>query len=321
VKKLRFFIVHILFLILVTFFGYYWKDLWGAIIGFGGALLVVLIELTLRRVRLKTLCAGLLGLVIGLLIGNLVAIPFKSVIPYIQIISSIIFAYLGLLVLVRKKEELYLLRNIFSPIKAEAKKEFKILDTSVIIDGRIADICEAGFIEGILVVPRFVLRELQQIADSENTLKRNRGRRGLDILNRMQKNVEIDIEISEKDFPEIKEVDGKLVKLTQFLDSKVITNDFNLNKVAELEGAPALNINELALALKPVVLPGEEMTVQIIKEGKEPDQGVAYLNDGTMVVVEDGEECLGKKVDVSVTSVHQTIAGRMIFTKLKEKEG
>jgi uncharacterized protein YacL len=164
VKKLRFFIVHILFLILVTFFGfgYYHCEIRGAIIGFGGALLVVLIELTLRRVRLKTLCAGLLGLVIGLLIGNLAAIPFKPVVPYIQIISSIIFAYLGLLVLVRKKEELYLLRNIFSPIKTEAKKEFKILDTSVIIDGRIADICEAGFIEGILVVPRFVLRELQR---------------------------------------------------------------------------------------------------------------------------------------------------------------
>jgi uncharacterized protein YacL len=309
---------------LVTFFGYYsHQSLWGAMLGFAGALLVILIELTLRRVRLKTLCAGLLGLVIGLLISSLVAIPFKPFLsskPFIQIILSVIFAYLGLLALVRKKEELHLLRNIFSPIKTEAEREFKILDTSVIIDGRIADICEIGFIEGTLVVPRFVLRELQQIADSSDGLKRNRGRRGLDILNRMQKNVEINIEISEKNFPEVKEVDGKLIKLAQFLDGKIITNDFNLNKVAELEKVPDLNINELAMALKPVVLPGEEMTVQIIKGGKEPGQGVAYLDDGTMVVVENGGKYLGKKATVLVTSVLQTTAGRMIFTRLKGKE-
>lgn len=317
-------IVNTLFVGVVTFYGYYrFQNPWGAILGLAGGALVVLTEFALRRVPLKALCAGLLGLVIGLLIGNLVAIPlrpFISQFPFVQVILNVIFVYLGVLVLVRKKEELYLLRNIFSPVKAEGKKDFKILDTSVIIDGRIADICEAGFIEGTLIVARFVLRELQQIADSSDSLKRNRGRRGLDILNRMQKNVEIDVEISEKNFPEVREVDGKLVKLTQFLEGKIITNDFNLNKVAELEGVAALNINELAMALKPVVLPGEEMNVQVIKEGKEPQQGVAYLDDGTMVVVENGEAYRGKKVDVLVTSVLQTTAGRMIFAKLKGAE-
>ncbi len=319
---MKFLVAHIVFLLLIAFLGYFrYQNYWGGILGFAAALLVVLIESALRRVRLKTLCAGFLGLLIGLLLSSLVAISFKPFVsPLVQIILGILFSYLGILVLVRKKEELYLLRDIFSPVKIEAKREFKILDTSVIIDGRIADICEAGFVEGTLVVPRFVLRELQQIADSSDTLKRNRGRRGLDILNRMQKNVEIDIEISEKNFPEVKEVDAKLVKLSQFMGGKMITNDFNLNKVAQLEGAPALNINELAIALKPVVLPGEEMTVQIIKEGKEPNQGVAYLDDGTMVVVENGQGYLGRKTDVLVTSVLQTTAGRMIFGRLKEGE-
>ncbi|GIP36232.1 PIN/TRAM domain-containing protein [Paenibacillus sp. J2TS4] len=196
-------------------------------------------------------------------------------------------------------------------------EEHKILDTSVIIDGRIADICKTGFIEGILVIPEFVLEELQHIADSSDLLKRNRGRRGLDILNKIQKELEVKVLIYEGDFEDISEVDSKLVRLAKLLRGKVITNDFNLNKVCELQGVSVLNINDLANAVKPVVLPGEEIMIQIIKDGKEYGQGVAYLDDGTMIVVEGGREYIGMTMEVMVTSVLQTSAGRMIFAKPK----
>jgi len=195
----------------------------------------------------------------------------------------------------------------------------KILDTSVIIDGRIADICETGFLEGPLIVPQFVLKELQHIAGSPDSIKRNRGRRGLDILQRIQKNVDMTVRIVDHDFPQIREVDTKLVALGKALKGKVLTNDFNLNKVAELQGVPVLNVNQLANAVKPVVLPGEVMSVHIMKEGKEYGQGVAYLDDGTMVVVDNAKRYVGKHIDVVVTSVLQTTAGRMIFTRLKEE--
>jgi uncharacterized protein YacL len=195
----------------------------------------------------------------------------------------------------------------------------KILDTSVIIDGRIADICETGFLEGPLIVPQFVLKELQHIAGSPDSIKRNRGRRGLDILQRIQKNVDMTVHIVDHDFPKIREVDTKLVALGQALKGKVLTNDFNLNKVAELQGVPVLNVNQLANAVKPVVLPGEVMNVHIMKEGKEYGQGVAYLEDGTMVVVDNAKRYVGRHSDVIVTSVLQTTAGRMIFTRLKEE--
>lgn len=198
--------------------------------------------------------------------------------------------------------------------------EHKILDTSVIIDGRIADICKTGFIEGTLVIPEFVLEELQHIADSSDLLKRNRGRRGLDILNKIQKELDVKVLIYEGDFEEITEVDSKLVRLAKVLRGKVVTNDFNLNKVCELQGVPVLNINDLANAVKPVVLPGEEIVVQVIKDGKENGQGVAYLDDGTMIVVEGGREFIGTHVEVLVTSVLQTSAGRMIFAKPKLME-
>ena len=204
-------------------------------------------------------------------------------------------------------------------VEDSGSKNTKILDTSVIIDGRVADISEAGFLEGPLIIPQFVLKELQQIADSPDTLKRNRGRRGLDILQRMQKNMEIDIQFLDQDFPKIKEVDAKIVALGKDLDAKVLTNDFNLNKVAELQGVGVLNINQLANAVKPVVLPGEMMNVYILKEGKEAGQGVAYLDDGTMVVVDNARRLIGKSLDVLVTSVLQTTAGRMIFTRPKEE--
>jgi uncharacterized protein YacL len=193
-----------------------------------------------------------------------------------------------------------------------------LLDTSVIIDGRIADIIQTRFIEGRLVIPRFVLRELQQIADSQDALKRNRGRRGLDILNKIQKTSSLDVRIHEDDFPEVKDVDAKLVKLAKLMGAKVFTNDFNLNKIAELEGVTVLNINELAGALRPVVLPGEAMDIRITKEGKEHSQGVAYLDDGTMIVVDSAKHLIGQVVTVVVTSVLQTSAGRMIFARLED---
>ncbi|UHA71678.1 PIN/TRAM domain-containing protein [Paenibacillus sp. 481] len=196
-------------------------------------------------------------------------------------------------------------------------EEHKILDTSVIIDGRIADICKTGFIEGTIVIPEFVLEELQHIADSSDLLKRNRGRRGLDILNKIQKELEVKVLIYEGDFEEISEVDSKLVRLAKVLKGKVVTNDFNLNKVCELQGVSVLNINDLANAVKPVVLPGEEIVVQVIKDGKEHGQGVAYLDDGTMIVVEGGRDFIGMTMEVLVTSVLQTSAGRMIFAKPK----
>jgi uncharacterized protein YacL len=215
-------------------------------------------------------------------------------------------------------EEIAFLDRIF-PVKLDAETEitYKILDTSVIIDGRIADLCDTGFLEGILVIPNFVLHELQMIADSADSIKRNRGRRGLDILNKMQKDQSVKVKISDMDFPEIHEVDAKLVKLGKVMNGKVITNDFNLNKVAEFQGVTVLNINQLSNALKPVVLPGEEMSVTLIKEGKDPNQAIGYLDDGTMVVVENGRRRLNELVEVTVTSVLQTTAGRMIFTKLK----
>ena len=201
---------------------------------------------------------------------------------------------------------------------AGPRKRYKILDTSVIIDGRIADICETGFMDGTLVIPQFVLKELQLVADSSDSMKRNRGRRGLDILQKIQKMAGVDVMISDMDFPEVREVDLKLIELARALQGKIVTNDFNLNKVAQLRGVEVLNINELANSLKPVVLPGEIMKVFILKEGKEYNQGVAYLDDGTMVVVDNARKMIGKTIDVVVTSVLQTTAGKMIFGRFIE---
>lgn len=209
--------------------------------------------------------------------------------------------------------------NIRSALSAEReRKSFKILDTSVIIDGRVADICEAGFLDGALVVPQFVLKELQQIADSSQSIKRNRGRRGLEILQKVQKMSHVQVIIAEKDFPEIPEVDLKLIELARSIGGKIVTNDFNLNKVAQLRGVSVLNINELANALKPVVLPGEIMQVFILKEGKEANQGIGYLDDGTMVVVDNSSHMIGTNIELVVTSVLQTTAGKMIFGKTDE---
>src|ERR1700691_3714141 len=234
----------------------------------------------------------------------------------------LLMAYVGLIVGASKGDLLNLaaLGGVFGGEK-QGKKSYKILDTSVIIDGRIADIAETGFLDGIIVTPQFVLRELQLVADSADSLKRNRGRRGLDVLQRLQKMATLSIQIVEDDFPAVREVDLKLIELAKVYEGKIITNDFNLNKVAQLQGVEVLNINELANSLKPIVLPGEIMKVFILKEGKEYNQGVAYLDDGTMVVVDNARKMIGKTIDVSVTSVLQTTAGKMIFGRWDERSG
>jgi uncharacterized protein YacL len=230
-------------------------------------------------------------------------------------------AYVGLVLGANKGDLLNLsaLGGLFSS-ESKPRRNFKVLDTSVIIDGRVADVCETGFIDGILIVPQFVLRELQMVADSSDQLKRNRGRRGLDILQRMQKMGTIQVQIVEEDFPQMREVDMKLIELAKQYEAKIVTNDFNLNKVSQLQGVPVLNINELANALKPVVLPGEAMRVFILKEGKEYNQGVAYLDDGTMVVVDNAKRMISKTIDIAVTSVLQTTAGKMIFGKFEDRK-
>jgi len=287
---------------------------------------IVIFEWRLRLVSLKRLIGAAIGSVLGIFGAYLFALVIRnSITPgptqsFLQIMVMLLMAYVGLAVGANKGDLLNLsaLGGIFGGEK-QAKKSYKILDTSVIIDGRIADIAETGFLDGIIVTPQFVLRELQLVADSADSLKRNRGRRGLDILQRLQKVASLQIQIVEDDFPTIREVDMKLIELAKLYEGKIITNDFNLNKVAQLQGVEVLNINELANSLKPIVLPGEIMKVFILKEGKEYNQGVAYLDDGTMVVVDNARKMIGKTIDISVTSVLQTTAGKMIFGKWDDR--
>lgn len=276
----------------------------------------------LQRTPTQDLMSGAIGLIVGLVIAFLVGVdlgPLGAPGDLLRVAITIGCGYIGLRVSVRKKEELMRPQSWLSRVKHRGSTDSKpkILDTSVIIDGRIADICQTGFLEGPLVIPGFVLEELRHIADSADMLKRNRGRRGLDILNRIQKDLSMPVQVYEREVDPALEVDSKLLKLAKLMDGKVVTNDFNLNKVAELQGVPVLNINELANAVKPVVLPGEEMVVHVIKDGKEAGQGVGYLDDGTMIVVDGGRKCIGQTIQVVVTSVLQTAAGRMIFAKLK----
>lgn len=293
--------------------------------------LIRLVEEKLVKAPVTDVLFGTMGIIFGLIVAFLIVQTINSInLPVLSTILptflTLLLGYLGFQVGFKKRDELV---NLFSRsrkkevdevVKERHGVELKILDTSVIIDGRIADICQTGFLEGTLIIPQFVLEELQHIADSSDVLKRNRGRRGLDILNKIQKELSINVEIYEGDFEEIQEVDSKLVKLAKLLSGLVVTNDFNLNKVCDLQGVPVLNINDLANAVKPIVLPGEELHVQVIKDGKEHNQGIAYLDDGTMIVVEGGRDHIGKYLDVIVTSVLQTSAGRMIFAKPKLME-
>ncbi len=287
---------------------------------------IICFEIRLKGASLKRLIGAAVGSILGIIGAFLISlvIGFSSAEAasksFLQILVMLLMGYVGLVVGASKGDMLNLaaLGGLFGGEKP-SKKSHKILDTSVIIDGRIADICETGFLDGTLVIPQFVLRELQLVADSADSLKRNRGRRGLDILQRIQKIAHIHVQIVEDDFPQIRDVDMKLIELAKSYDGKIITNDFNLNKVAQLRGVQVLNINELANALKPIVLPGEIMRVFILKEGKEYNQGVAYLDDGTMVVVDNAKKMISKTIDVSVTSVLQTTAGKMIFGKYDER--
>ncbi len=298
-----------------------WK---GVLIGFSASVVVLGIEFVIDHIPLDSLISAVIGAIIGLVSAQLlnwVVFQMNNPMLYVwaehySLLIHLMFACLGAVIFIRKRSELDLIdRDLI--VKGGKKKSASthIVDTSALIDGRVADVCESKFLNGTLVVPRFVLQELQRIADSSDPIRRAKGRRGMDVLSRLQENPEVPVRIFDKDFPEIREVDAKIVSLAKELGAKIITTDFNLNKVASLQGVAVLNVNDLANALKPVVLPGETMSIFVVKEGKERDQGVAYLDDGTMVVVEEGRRAVGQKVNATVSSILQTSAGRMIFAK------
>ena len=303
------------------------RGLPAASVGFLLALVILLAELRLRQAGTGGLLGGALGAVWGVFSALIVTLiisrtsesePTKSFLEYAVLFA---FVYLGVMLGSERGSEL----KAGSPAgiadeQSLASEPMKLLDTSVLIDGRIADVCEAHFLDGVLGVPQFVLHELQLVADSADSLKRQRGRRGLEVLQRMQKMPNVDVRILEQEPSQADDVDHKLVELARRLGAKIVTNDFNLNKVATVQGLAVLNVNQLANALKPVVLPGEPMRVLILREGKEPNQGVAYLDDGTMVVVDGGRRLINKSVDIQVTSVHQTTAGKMIFGRLEDRQ-
>ncbi len=304
------------------------RRLLSAAVGGVIALLIIGFEMRVRRASLKTLIGAAVGSILGIvgafLIGVLISIQKEAAVSaemqtFLTITLAFFMGYVGLMVGAAKGDYLDLsaLGGIFTD--KSSTRDYKILDTSVIIDGRIADVAETGFLGGSLIIPNFILAELQQVADSPDSSKRQRGRRGLDMLQRLRNNTKLDVQIVETDFPSVKEVDLKLIELGQQLDAVIVTNDFNLNKVSQLRGVEVLNINELANAMRPVVLPGEAMRVFILKEGKEYNQGVAYLDDGTMVVVDHARRLIGKTADIAVTSVLQTTAGKMIFGRLWEE--
>ncbi|MBI3609917.1 MAG: TRAM domain-containing protein [Nitrospirae bacterium] len=299
------------------------------VIGIVGGLLTAalgfLIENAIRRVPSTAVLGAAAGLISGIAAAGIIGLTGGHLLPDLptvhlpfRLFLFLLLSYLGVMIGIKVGSELRAKKPVGSGPTAAGEPSNKILDTSVIIDGRIADLCETGFLEGVFVIPQFILHELQHIADSSDSMKRARGRRGLDVLHRIQKMVDIDVRIVENDFPNIRDVDAKLVALGKEINGKIITNDLNLNKVAELQGVQVLNINELCNALKPAVLPGEVMRVFILKEGKESGQGVAYLDDGTMIVVDNAKRLIGRNADVVVTSVLQTTAGRMIFTRLRE---
>ena len=296
----------------------------GLLVGALAALVMISIEAGLRKVSVSGLSSAVFGLILGLIMAKLAGDAFSlaaidpGVLSRIRVGLTLIFCYLGMVMALRGKDEFNIIIPYVRLRRQDQSQDVILIDTSVIIDGRIVDICKTSFLGGKIIIPKFVLRELQQIADSTDPIKRQRGRRGLEILNIMQNESGIDITIAEQDFTETSEVDAKLVLLAKLLEAKILTVDFNLNRVASIQGIKVLNINELANALKPVVFPGEEMHIKLIKEGKEHNQAVGYLEDGTMVVVEDARRLIGQDVKVAVTSVLQTQAGRMIFTKVEK---
>ena len=325
-------IIRVIFILVGSLLGYYVSTqlgdavskLEGVGVGCAVSVAIILTEFLFRKVALKVILGGILGFILGLTSASIIATPLKLVpleqnlVNFIVLLLNGFFGYLGVTIGIREGERFNpaSLKKLF---RGGVDENLKILDTSVIIDGRIADVCETEFLDGTLIIPQFILHELQHIADSSDSLKRARGRRGLDVLHRIQKMNHMEVRIVDDDVPRIREVDSKLVALAKRSGAKIVTNDFNLNKVAELQGIKVLNINDLSNAVKPVALPGETMRVFVLKEGKEQGQGVAYLDDGTMIVVENGRRHLSRNVEVSVTSVLQTAAGRMIFTRLKDE--
>lgn len=296
------------------------------IFGIVFGVLVIMAEFHIRKLEVSSLLGAAVGVLIGTIVANMISMVVARMGFDMQTMGTIVHTlilialiYLGLACGVHSGKHIKWTAPGGLFAEESIHKTNKILDTSVIIDGRVADICKTGFLEGALIVPHFVLRELQQIADSADSAKRNRGRRGLDVLEKIKSTQGVMVQIIEKDYPDVKEVDLKLIELAKEINGKIVTNDFNLNKVAQLRGVDALNINELANSLKPVVLPGETMRVFILKEGKEYNQGVAYLDDGTMVVVDNARRMIGKNIVTQVTSVLQTTAGKMIFGRFPDE--
>jgi uncharacterized protein YacL len=316
--------VRILFILGSIVVGYYIANasLIGAGIGMVFSGCIILLENLMRRASVKGLSSTVFGLILGLIMSKLLGDAFSlgqmspETLSNLRVILTLVFCYLGMLIGLRGKDEFNIIIPYVRLRRQDQTEEVTVVDTSAIIDGRIQDILKTKFLEGKIIIPRFVLKELQQIADSTDPIKRQRGRRGLEILNTIRKESGLNLSIHEEEFPGVKEVDAKLVKLAQLLQAKVLTVDFNLNHVASFQGVKVLNINELANSLKPVVFPGEQMQVKLLKEGKEYNQAVGYLDDGTMIIVEDGRRLIGQEVKALVTSVLQTPAGRMIFTKM-----
>ncbi|MCM8799257.1 MAG: PIN domain nuclease [Candidatus Omnitrophica bacterium] len=322
------FFVRTLFILGCAFISYrtldvFFSPLLSIIIGIFVGTVIILFEMGMKKVSLRGLSSSVFGLILGLIMAKLISDAFNllplniSILSLLKLTLTLIFCYLGFVIGLRGKDEFNIIIPYVRLRREKETEEIILLDTSIIIDGRIHDIYKTGFLEARMIIPRFVLKELQQIADSTDPIKRQRGRRGLEILHNLQQEMGVSISIHEEDFPQITEVDAKLIKLAKLLDAKILTVDFNLNRIATLQGVKVLNINELANALKPVVFPGETMQVRLIREGKEYNQAVGYLEDGTMVVVEDAYRLIGQEVKVVVTSVLQTQAGKMIFTKLE----
>jgi len=324
-------LIRLFFIFVATLLGWVFgnaTDIFGSFSGFIGmscgfvfGVLLTLAERAMGKISSRGLSSAVFGLILGIVfsrvvINAVVLIPMSQNVQYVfRAFLTIIFCYLGMVIAMKGKDEFNIVIPYLRFTRQDVSETPIILDTNIVIDGRIMKLCSTKFLEGRLIIPRFVLRELQYIADSEDSLRKTRGRRGLEILNQLQNLPGIDVKIHEEDFPEIQEVDAKIIHLAKLLGGKVLTNDYNLAQVAELQGITALNINELARALKPVVLPGEMLSVRVIKEGKEHNQGVAYLDDGTMIVVEQGKQHIGREIEIEITSILQTQAGQMIFSK------
>ena len=325
-------LIRLFFLVLSGVCGYYLGQLFtgfsneGAMIGgsagFIAGAVLIFIESRLEKVSLRNLSAAAFGLIFGFFMAWMVSlilrlVPLSEIVySALQIVFTLIFCYLGMVISVKGKDDFNLVIPYVKFSREDIREQLFILDTSVIIDGRILGICETGFLAGRIVIPRFILQELHQVADSADDSKRNRGRRGLDMLEKIKGVEGMEVIIHDEGLSEIKEVDAKLIRLAKMLDCSVVTNDFNLNKIAKIEGVDILNINDLANALRPVIFPGEQMTVHVKREGKERNQGVAFMDDGTMIVVENGKKFMGRSAKVSITSVLQTSAGRMVFAGL-----